>query len=248
MGTPVFQSPVKEVWGETAAITTTASRKALVLGYQAVQFYCTSDVQYLLNPRITHFIFYDQTAVTYVDYASNVVDRVATTRAPADAMTSSDAIYVCCIDRITGFDADLGTKNANASVLTVSYWNGTAWASTSATDGTIAPAGTTLGVDGFITWVLPSAEAVVSGYTLGLTGFAEKTAMYWYKITVSATLSATVDILEVILINKGTAYGYLPKITQEVTPHTISLNVDKVGAIQLIAGGNVTGYLTWVKH
>jgi hypothetical protein len=80
--------------------------------------------------------------------------------------------------------------NTNASVSTLYYWNGTAWTDTSATDGTIQPAGDTMGQDGAFTWTSPGS-AEQEKYMYGTNGF-------WYQIRVSAALSASVEVESVV--------------------------------------------------
>lgn len=95
--------------------------------------------------------------------------------------TPSGYLYIGSHLPWRGMNVTVNQANANASVLSANFWNGTAWAAfTGFTDGT-ANAGATFGQTGTITWtvpttwaktLLPSTWAITTGQPLaGWAGF-----------------------------------------------------------------------------
>ncbi|MFH0909615.1 MAG: hypothetical protein V1929_12715 [bacterium] len=82
-----------------------------------------------------------------------------------------------------------GSENANASVMSMKYWNGTAWASVATlVDGTIAT-GATFGASGLVTFDLPAAWAVKS--------VNSSADLYFVEIAVDAALDSDTKIAEI---------------------------------------------------
>lgn len=98
------------------------------------------------------------------------------------ATPASDRIYIGASSTFDGLSVRVSSANANASVLTAKYWNGTAWTSLSATDGT-ASSGKAFGQAGRVTWTMPTAWDPRS-----LNGTSEY--FYWVELSVSAALTA----------------------------------------------------------
>jgi len=99
--------------------------------------------------------------------------------------------------------------NANASVMTVYYWNG-AWTTVSGfTDGTIGTAGKTCSQTGYATWTQPTDA--YPKYMYGSNGF-------WLKITFSAALSATV---QVTTCTYGSGFTHIQNIWEGVLQDAI---------------------------
>jgi len=135
--------------------------------------------------------------VAYTDYSANVIDNNIATQADLDGLdtlANGDWFVIGGPVPFMGaaLDMDAANVNANASVLTMEYWNGAAWAALAGvTDGTILVAGKTLSGDGQITWDIPAAWAAVA--INGLTA-------YWVRGTVSAAISANADVEECDLL------------------------------------------------
>ncbi len=129
-----------------------------------------------------------------------------------DTEANGDFIYVGSHVKFKGIrvlmvDAQV---NANASVMTVRYWDGSSLTDISDTDGTIS-GGATFAQDGDITWTVPSDW--VKGRLTDLESFSQPQQnvvpfanhyMYWTKIEVSATLSASVDLENFFLLSNET--------------------------------------------
>lgn len=101
-------------------------------------------------------------------------------------------------------------------------------------DGTNSVADT-LKTDGLYTWDLPaSVEAKVNGVS----------GLHWIRFSPSATLSATVDINQIIPACIDTKYGYF----EGGTPFEYPIDIQKVGAIETdMDAGSDTLNVTWIK-
>lgn len=146
---------------------------------------------------VASFRVYDGS--TYIDYTDEVTTNNTTYYASVDSLDTTHAIYV-------GFPSpQQGTKirmmatkeNSTATVMTVKYWTGTAWAAVSnLVDGTSESA-TSLYKTGVITW---SGIAKGSEFPKALAG---ETPLYYYQLTFSVKLDAEVEIYYVTGIVKG---------------------------------------------
>ena len=126
------------------------------------------------------------------DFTLEVTDGDSTTVAVLDSLSTwanYDCLYIMTPVPANKLTFTITAANANASVATVNYWkNDDSWADTSDTDGTISPAGKTLGASGSFTWTHPTDEIPTLKF--------EKVG-YWYQIIFSAALDAEVEISEV---------------------------------------------------
>jgi hypothetical protein len=117
--------------------------------------------KFSLNPWLTVLKTADAMATAPTDYSVYAQDGAVSpviTLSALGTYANGDYVLLGSHAPIRGFRGELTANvNVDASVMTVYYWNGTAWADTSATDGTISPAGTTLGADGIVYWTPPTA-------------------------------------------------------------------------------------------
>lgn len=116
---------------------------------------------------------YLDTDTTYSVYGAGAID--------IGGIGASDAIYVATADKAEAFYIESGdTPNAVAATISIFYWNGTAWTACSGvSDGTGG-----LFRPGWITFDRTTDEHPREFNT-------SEYHAYWYKITVNATLSAT---------------------------------------------------------
>jgi len=121
--------------------------------------------------------FYDASATTYTTFGGSSID--------IDEMTSSDALYFNSADRSLAAYFDFGdTPNSTAGVgIGIAYWNGSTW---------IPVSGQTDDTDGFtksgwVTWTLCANEQPRQFN-------ASQYYSYWYMVTVSTTLTDTVNV------------------------------------------------------
>ncbi len=177
-----------------------------------------------LNPYLLILKSTDK-LLTVTDYSSAAQKNPVTTGAILSALptlANGAAIYVGSHVQFRGIAVDMlaGSVNATTNTLLAEYWNGTAWVSLSATDGT-ASGGKAFAVDGNITWTVPSAWAKVQlsqtrqpppanppntpTDVANLLPYNDK-AQYWVRLSVSAALSATVVASTMFSLNRSTAY------------------------------------------
>ena len=128
-------------------------------------------------------------------------------------LANGGALYVGALRPFRGAIIDVQNTNSTASVLTVKYWNGTAWTTTSATDNT-ASGGATLAVDGTVTWTLPTDWAKTS---LSLAGdapivtipYAFDARFYWTRWEVSVALDSSVTLNSLMALARSAVYAEL---------------------------------------
>jgi|26BtaG_2_1085354.scaffolds.fasta_scaffold04518_2 hypothetical protein len=244
MAQAVFDSPTKKVYGETAALTTTASHVLFRPLYQEVSLYCGSDWRMGIAPKLARVKYYN--ASTYTDYTAQASDRDDTTHVPLDAMGTTHYLYMGFTDKVRGFyfNIDGANKNDNTATLDMEYCSaissagvGTFTDVASDSDGTTT-GGDTLKQDGIYTFTLP---AVVRGSLAGI----DTEPLYWYRFTPSATLSATVDLIDIIPACDTTNYAYM----ESGAPYQIALNLAQSGALELKAtAGTPTLNISWISH
>lgn len=241
MATPVMGSPIKKIYGETVSLTTTAAHLLYRPGYHEVKMYCASDFRMGLAPRLGLVKYYN--ASTYTDYTSQAIDRVSTTHVPLDGMLTTHYLYLGVTEPVRGFyfTIDGTNKNALATTLDMEYCSsitagvGTFTDVASDSDGTLSTY--TLATSGLYSFTLP---AVVRGALTGI----DSSPLYWYRFAPGATLSATVDVIDIIPACDTTNYGY----EQGGLAIQFSLNVAQNGAFEFDHTGTDTLYIDWVQH
>jgi hypothetical protein len=207
LGTSLLSTYVlaKPPWAEFCEITMTAN-----------------GLKFVLCPRIRKSWFFNGS--TYSDVTATLEDNDLATHVGLDAMATSAFIYLGADVLFRGVNIRLDGSNFNdiASVMTGEYWNGSAWADLSVTDGTDS-SGDTLKQSGLVTWTVPTtwAATAVNSVTLN----------YWMRISVSVILSATVDLEEAMLLYRNANYGE----HNGTSPVPIAWNSDQVGGVELLA-------------
>jgi len=238
----VFGLPIKRLYGEQASLTTTALHLAQMPGYHEVMFYCASAWRLGIAPKLAKVFVYTAATTTYVDYTSQATDRSDSTHVPLDALGTSDIVYMGFQDDCPrGVYINIGS-NANAELATldveyvsaitagVNTWSDVA----SDSDGTTS-GGATLAVDGIYTWDVPaSLTATVNGVS----------NLHWIRFKPSASLSATVDILEIVPACVDTNYAFM----EAGVPYQFSFNTERAGAFEFDHTGTATLDVTWIKH
>jgi hypothetical protein len=171
------------------------------------------------------------TAAAATDYSSEAQDAdtgTSVTLSSLNTLANGDAMYVGSWEQFRGVDIDVDSTNSTVSTLTVSYWNGSAWADTSDTDGTRTGGNTTFGQDGQVTWSIPSDWAVTTledANSLTTRGVYPQQVrdIYWTRWEVSVVLDSSVTLDHMIALNRSTAYsewleGQAVEMTLEGTP------------------------------
>ena len=120
------------------------------------------------------------------DYVSGNV----LTYSNAGGLITTGRLYVGFPERMTGLDLTLvtGSVNTNASVLTIKYWNGSAWTTVGTIDDGTKTTATTLNKSGPVIWDAPTVSSEFKN------AVSNSDLWYYYELSVSATLSASVYI------------------------------------------------------
>jgi hypothetical protein len=149
------------------------------------------------NYRITGKCFLlTPTYINYLDQTTNIavkdyVDTVTYTYLDLSSMATTWYVYLGFYERTCALDMTIPVGNGNASALKIEYWNGTAWVQVSGfSDGTIN-SGCTIAQSATISWA-PVGEGLEQVTSISTTAINDK--LYFYRLSVSATLSTKVQI------------------------------------------------------
>lgn len=100
----------------------------------------------------------DDSGATVTEYSDAAQDNSTSTDIVLSSIGTAaqgDFLYVGSHVPFRGVTIDVDSANGTASVLTVKYWDGSAWTDITATDGT-ASGGASLAQDGAVTWTVPT--------------------------------------------------------------------------------------------
>ena len=190
-------------------------------------YYCTLDapMQPITdlwdgNSRTTLQCF--KYTASYTDYTTNVAPSTSsnprayvasdpTTYAQIGGLTAAQYLYFGFADRLMGLTIsmpDAGYVNVVANtIVSVDYWNGTAWTSVGTLDDSTATGGISFNHTGLVTW-----QGATENYEFQ-TNVANNYQLYYYRVHFNNTLTADVRI-----DNVGGVTTQL-----EITPHLFSL-------------------------
>ena len=259
---PLGEARVASTAGGGTALTSTAGLFVIPTGTTHLQlipraFSGAVVVKFALTPYLAILKTTDLLA-TVTDYSENAQDGVAATLVTLSALptfANGGALYVGSPVPFRGINVTMTANvNGNASVLSVYYWNGSAWTIlTNAThgyvDGTIN-AGCTFGASGQIVWpTLPttwsrkSLEEIcaVDGTNLPITISLRAVSLYWVRLQVSVALSATVTATAMLALARSTLYaelsetlGFETRIAKRLGGHACVEALTDAGAANLI--------------
>ena len=120
MAQPVINSPIKKVYGEQVAVSTTASHLLYRPSYQEVTMHCSAEFRLGFAPKLVGAVYYN--ASTYTDYTTYATDRVSATHVPLDAMGTTHYLYLGVTSPTRGFYINVGSNvNDNAASLDMEY-------------------------------------------------------------------------------------------------------------------------------
>jgi len=176
--------------------------------------------QYAFNPWLVVLKTTDDLVLesNLTDYSEQAQDNDAATDVTLSSLGTAaqgDYLLVGSHMPFEGVYADVDSANGNASVLTINYWNGSAWTDTSNTDGTDS-GGASMAVDGANTWTVPSAWVMASIYDIqtALDGNTNSTAqnvglfrreLYWTQWAFSAALDSSTTLNSMLAIRRASA-------------------------------------------
>ncbi len=213
--------------------------------------------QYTLNPRLT-VLFTNDSLVTFTDDSVHAQDGLSTTDFELDAMllAPTGRFYLGSPVPFRGFAVDMDASEVNAvtSVLTMFYWNGSAWTDTSDTDGS-ASGGATFAQDGNVTFTVPATWAAATLFDIGdadaTTWKPDRSkfnilnrALYWLRGEVSATLSAATSVNQLRALNASTNYAEIEAgQTVQQTVQTDYMGTASIEALMDAGNGNMVANL-----
>jgi len=142
---------------------------------------------------------------TYKNYTDEVNDDTTTYVMTMDALVAgTEYLLLGFTEPVQGFNISFvaGRENTDATVLTVYFWNGTAWSQViGKIDGTDEPAGDSFGKSGTISF---QPNAAGQEFTRSIAG---ETPLYYYKLVWSAALDAEVEVYHITGIPAPEAIG-----------------------------------------
>ena len=135
---------------------------------QAIIYNPGSDYRLHINAALkAAYVYIDGNSGTakWVDKTVILQDRASVgTGTSLDSLTTKDRVFLCFSEVTGGFHVDVTSANAGgAQTITASYWNGSAWSSLSASDGTYDST-QSLANSGAVTWTAPTDSVF---FTLG---------------------------------------------------------------------------------
>lgn len=222
--------------------------------------------QFMVNPWLTVLKTADAGA-TWTDYsevAQNDNADSGIVLSSLNTLANGDALFIGSHVPFRGVQTDIEDTNDTASVLTISYWNGSAWADTSNSDGTDV-AGDTLKQDGANTWTVPAAWSAASLDTIFATAgenfkgtYVKPVAginiyvapQYWTRWEVSVALDSSVTAHQMHSLNRSVSYAQISTThTHEQAIHrgrggigSIEYRTDAGTADVNITAGSGSGY------
>ena len=235
--------------GGTALSTTATFIQLPVLSHHVFitprNFSTAVVAQVALNPYLVVLKTADVMATAPTDYSSAAQDADAATNvvlSALDTLANGDFILVGSHLPFRGAYLDVDGANAIGSVLSVFYWNGTAWADASATDGTTS-GGNTFAVDGLVSWTVPSAWALAklsAIYTTTPASVLTGLNLYWTRWSVSVLLTNPTTLNSLLAANRSTAYSEW--LSGQPLEQRIKVGVGGVGCVEALVNGG-TGNL-----
>ena len=248
MSTTTWDKALIAQEGETASLTTTVSYLAFKPGFDGVQLYSGSAWRLALAPALLQVLYYSASAGTYTPYVTEATDRLTTTHVPLDGMATTDILYLGFSAPALGVYINMGSNvNAVDTELDVEYCStanavGATLAFTNVagdSDGTDSSG--TLAQDGVYTWTLPTAW---KRSTLGTQDVQIGHKCFWIRFSPVATLSATVDVLQIIPVYQNANYGY----QEASTTYLFQVDRAKHSGFTLKGSTSQTLNVTWLRH
>lgn len=171
----------------------------------------------LLNPWLVVLKTLDNMATKPIDYSKVAQDNNTDTSVDVSSLSTranGDFLLVGSHLPFRGvyFDVD-GTNAAGTATVAVYYWNGVAWADTSATVTGIRTTAV-WDKDGIVTWTVPSAwqtATIAELYsTMTVQTYYSNIPLYWTRWEVDAAITDTaVTIDSMSAANRSTSYAEL---------------------------------------
>lgn len=189
-----------------------------------------------LNPYLVILKTVDGLATRPTDYSDAGQDGATATLvtlSSLDTLANGDFLLVGSHVPFRGVRIINVAPNGNTATLAVAYWNGTAWASTSPTDGT-ASGGDTMAQNGDVTWTVPTAWTAALIGSLGYTApqMYPQVPLYWTRWSVSAALDSSVTLSSFLALNRTTTYAEL--IASQLWAQRVRKGVGGIASVEAL--------------
>lgn len=214
---PITLGELRSVHGSAGglSLTTTLQTVGLPKGTRAVvleprNFATAVVARVAFNPYLLVYKTADSLA-TVTDYSDAAQDNDTATDvvlSSLDTNANGDALWVGSHLPFRGLSVDVDAANGTASVLSGTYWNGSALTDISLTDNT-ASGGATFAQDGTITWTVPSDWTAAKLTAIGSAAASVARSgedLYWVKLVVSAALDSSTTLNSLHALNRSTLY------------------------------------------
>ena len=275
MTSPVIDADIVDLFGDAVAGAVSAAAAdvrgtviPLRKGFRKLKFqFITTAGRLAVGPSIKDAFFYDASATQgqrwkdLLDENNAILyaDPTTGTGVILDSWGGPDFMYIRTNDKFGGLRLEFNALNLEASVMTAAYSKSdNTLAATAITDGTIQPAGDTMGQDGeVIIDTVPTDWTQNTLQRLSATGADDADAPgskgYWFRLDVSNSLSANfeVDLMSAMTENFGEGVtagrsGYFNVTTE----YSIDLSDGQVGNIEVgvQTGAAQTMHLTWLRN
>ena len=194
-------------------------------------------VRYTLNPYL-HIVYTTDLLVGVVTDLSDAMqdgDTDDNNFAAWDTLANGTALYVGARVPFSGCKVDMGTtvNNVATSDLTIKYWNGGSWVTTSNSDGTES-GNVAFAQDGDETWTLANLswqkDSLLHIKETTRTDRSFGTPMYWTRWETDKAMLANMDIISILPYGRATTYA------EYIEGQTVNLKVSdrEIGSIEAL--------------
>ena len=127
-------------------------------------------------------------------------------------LQTTDALYIGYHGKFAARFFQVGVVNTTAAVLSVDYWNGSAWTAVDDLVDQTSVAGVPFAASGQISWVNKTDWAARS-----ITGIDSDIELYWVRITTSANLLAGTALKSILNLycDDNLLRAYFPEIISD---------------------------------
>lgn len=273
MATETLSGPLGELRavstaGGGTALTTTATFIQLVRNTKHVfisprNFSTAAVAKVAVNPWLTVLITNDNLASAPQDYSWPAQDADAATDvvlSNMDTLANGDFMLVGSHLPFRGvsIDVDATMAGSNSPALTVTYWDGQAWTTISATDGT-SSGSKSMAVDGNVTWTIPAGtlwkaaslreifelvgpSVLDSVYNSPSMVLYASEKLYWTRWVFSAQLNDTsVTLNSMLAMNRSTAYFEM--VSGQILEEAVNFGFGGIGCVEALTDASTANLI-----
>lgn len=196
------------------ALSKAGETKYGLLTFTPRNFVTAVVAQVILNPWLVILKTTNDLAGMPTDYSIEAQDNSTDTSVDLSSLNTvanGDWVLVGSHLPFGGFYVDVdGTNSTGSRTATFSYWNGSSWANTSATDGTSSS--THLDQDGVVTWTVPTlwpASKLEDIYPTTIFAsrkdYYTEVPLHWIRWEVNGALDSSVTLDAVLALNRSSS-------------------------------------------